>query len=101
MGWHDANAENATSEVARLAPNALGLYDMAGNVWEWTADGYDAAAYGAHQRENPLVAGQGLDRVARGGSWRSGADSLRCAYRLNVTAGHSTHDLGLRLLRVR
>jgi sulfatase modifying factor 1 len=65
--WYYANAEGATHPVARKRPNAFGLYDMSGNLWEWTGDWW--APYRADEAENPAGPDTGSYRVLRGGSW--------------------------------
>jgi formylglycine-generating enzyme required for sulfatase activity len=73
---------NAVVRVGSFPPNAWGLFDMHGNVWEWTNDGYD------EQR-----------KVIRGGSWRFNADSARCALRYHHRPQDRGDSLGLRLVR--
>ena len=65
----------STTPVGKYAPNGYGLYDMAGNVWEWCSDWYDNNYYSSSPRNNPPGAASGQFRVVRGGSW-SGLDYL-------------------------
>lgn len=74
-----------TAPVKSFKPNAWGLYDMCGNVWEWRLDRYDKD-YGANLNvvlRNPYVAPEGSLRVLRGGSWSYSAKCCRSAYRYN------------------
>ena len=71
-----------TSPVRSFDPNPWGLYDMAGNVWQWTADWFDADYYSASPVDDPTGPATGKERVVRGGSFRSEpAKHLRISYR--------------------
>jgi len=84
-----------TSPVGSFAPNPLGLYDMAGNVWEWCADWFDAEYYGTFNStaRNPKGPDSGTQRVLRGGSWNVNPYYLRCANRSwNVPTSRLNYD---------
>ena len=88
-----------TSPVGTFLPNPWGLYDMLGNVLEWTADAYDEKAYEKHKRDNPIMESEGASfRVLRGGSWGSIPAYVRCAARLRFRPDVSVTDTGQRLL---
>ncbi len=88
-----------TAPVGSYKPNAFGLYDMLGNVWEWCADIYASDAYSKHARDNPIYEGGGSCRVGRGGSWDDYARNCRCALRYCDSPGNRNVNLGFRLAR--
>jgi formylglycine-generating enzyme required for sulfatase activity len=80
--------------VGSFHPNAWGVFDMSGNVWEWTSDDY-ARYPGAVAPDNPaFAAGR---KVIRGGSWLFGADSARCGLRYTHRPQDRGPSLGVRL----
>ena len=81
--WYDANSGNTTHPVGAKKPNAWGLYDCHGNVWEWCGDWYDEYSHGRMPKADPTGPVTGAGRVLRGGSWDYGAGACRSACRGN------------------
>ncbi len=98
----DANISGGpgvTTEVGAYRPNAWGLYDTAGNVWEWCLDSYDADYYSSSPTENPRgPAAAGGSVVLRSGSWRSDAAYARSAIRLNLNPDFTRSGIGFRIV---
>jgi formylglycine-generating enzyme required for sulfatase activity len=97
VAWSAANSEESAQKVARKKANAWGLFDMLGNVAEWTADAY--GPYPRADETDPPGPRSGSQRVVRGGSWRSFPPALRCAARAGTPASYQLPHVGLRLVQ--
>ena len=91
-----------TSTVGNYMPNAWGLYDMHGNIWEWCLDWYqNGSSFSTNSVIDPLGPSNGNRRVARGGAWISGARVCRSAHREGwlPTIQYPTHGMRVRCYR--
>jgi formylglycine-generating enzyme required for sulfatase activity len=98
MGWYDKNSGHKTNPVGQKQPNAWGLYDMHGNVWEWCQDWYGENYYAQSPGADPQGPASGSGRVTRGGGWIGPAAHCRSAFRIRNAAGFR-YILGFRLAR--
>ena len=87
-------------KVGSYKPNAWGLYDMHGNVWQWTADWSDKEYYKESPKEDPQGPEKGKFRVLRGGSWGNVGWNCRAAYRGNVDPAGRDYNFGFRVVLV-
>jgi formylglycine-generating enzyme required for sulfatase activity len=97
--WHDNNSSGKSRPVGQKKPNSLGLYDMGGNVWEWTQDSYNKNAYKSYSKNNPVYEDRGEGRVLRGGSWYSQGKDVRSSNRYSRPASHKGGNVGFRVVR--
>ncbi|MBM4246570.1 MAG: formylglycine-generating enzyme family protein [Deltaproteobacteria bacterium] len=88
-------SQTFTMPVRSYAPNAFGLYDMHGNVWELCLDVF--APYTPGPATDPFVGG-GSNRVVRGGGWDSNSNALRSAHRVSANIGAMGFNLGFRVV---
>jgi len=97
-GWNRSNSGSKTHPVGQLKANALGLYDMHGNVWQWCQDNMREYGRPTTSLKNPTGLTQESARVLRGGSWLSYPDDCRSAYRYYYTPGLRINLIGFRIV---
>jgi len=97
--WYHENSGNETHPVGQKKPNAFGLYDMHGNVWEWCSDWYDANYYSNSSGVDPQGPASGQIRVLRGGSWFYIPWHCRSANRLRSTPDGRGDGSGFRVVQ--
>jgi formylglycine-generating enzyme required for sulfatase activity len=95
--WYEENSGGSTHPVGQKKPNAWGLYDIHGNVWEWVYDRY--GNYPPASVTDPTGPPSGASRVIRGGSWLNVQGDVRSAYRRKYNPGFWYHLMGFRLAR--
>jgi formylglycine-generating enzyme required for sulfatase activity len=96
--WFESNSKSQPNPVGEKLPNGFGLYDMHGNVFEWTQDCWNENYFNASSNATASLSGDCSKRVMRGGSWASKPEQLRSAARLSSAAADVRHsDLGFRV----
>jgi len=98
LAWYYKDHSSQVHRVMELEPNALGLYDMAGNLYEWCQDWYDFSYYEYSALENPMGPDTGRDKVIRGGSFTDDPFSLRVSFRFFRSPRAEQSYLGFRPL---
>jgi formylglycine-generating enzyme required for sulfatase activity len=97
IAWYSSNSGSATHPVGQKTANAWNLYDMLGNVWEWTQDW--KGDYSAGSQTDPQGPASGSSRVIRGGGWDDVASYARAGYRYYDPPDDRDYFLGFRPLR--
>jgi sulfatase modifying factor 1 len=94
-----AKPRSGTRAVGSYPPNAYGLHDVAGNVWEWVSDWYSSDYYSSSEPRDPTGPAAGTMRVVRGGSWvNDDVEMLRSAYRHQVPPDTYAYSIGFRIV---
>jgi uncharacterized repeat protein (TIGR02543 family) len=97
VAWFNTNSGGQTKPVGQKAPNALGIYDMNGNVSEWCWDWYGPYS-GAHEKD-PKGPAAGTERVRRGGAWSNSSTNVRSLVRNSFVPTNDTYVMGFRVAR--
>jgi len=98
-GWYEENSGGATYPSGQKEPNAWGLYDMSGNVWEWCHDWCEAGYYSESPASNPRGPETGITSIRRGGSWFTNELSCRSSNRGNAPPDCKSPTIGFRVVR--
>jgi len=102
--WFEKNSGGRPQAVGQKQPNAWGLYDICGNVWQWCNDFYKVDYYKESPEKDPRGPDEGQTKVVRGGAWRFKPETCRSGYRYNENPGYADvcfgYDIyGFRCLR--
>jgi formylglycine-generating enzyme required for sulfatase activity len=97
--WFTGNAKGNDPPVGKKKPNAWGLYDMHGYVWEWCQDSWHAGYQGAPEDARAWEDKDGKERVLRGGSWADRADRCRSAFRHHLAPEQRSEAIGFRCVK--
>ncbi|HTL58330.1 MAG TPA: formylglycine-generating enzyme family protein [Candidatus Limnocylindrales bacterium] len=87
--WFEKNSGGRPQPVGQKQPNAWGLYDICGNVWEWCNDFYKVDYYKESLQTDPRGPDEGQTKVVRGGAWRFKPENCRSGYRYNENPGYA------------
>ena len=98
VAWYTSNSGSKTHPVGQKQPNALGLYDLSGNVYEWCSDWSSSNYYSSSPSVNPQGPSGGSSRVIRGGSWYRYAQYCRVSGRYYYTPDYRNGNLGFRVV---
>lgn len=95
--WYEDNTDDMIMPTKLKKPNAIGAYDMGGNVWEWVEDYFDFEYYTISPKKDPFGADYSLFRVVRGGSMVDAPNKLRSTYRYGLEHNKRSLNVGFRL----
>lgn len=95
--WFEDNSDGDIHQVKLKKPNGLGLYDMSGNVWEWTEDYFDFDYYQVSPKNDPYGPDMSYWKVIRGGSFAEDPHKIRTLFRYALEPPARLHNVGFRL----
>lgn len=96
--WYKENSEKVTHNVGTKKPNAWGLYDMHGNIWEWCSDRYAESYENVPNDGSAHMVRSEKGMVLRGGAWSGKPENLRSASRINLGASSRNYFVGFRIV---
>ena len=96
--WYDGNSGGKTHPVGEKRPNAWGLHDTHGNLWEWCSDWYGGSYYEQSPDQDPEGTDEGVGRVFRGGCWYGILEDVRSARRNRFSPARRNDTYGCRLV---
>jgi formylglycine-generating enzyme required for sulfatase activity/AAA+ ATPase superfamily predicted ATPase len=99
LSSHSWFGQPTSQAVGQKQPNAFGLHDMLGNVWEWCSDWYDPKYYAKGDAESPMGPMQGTSRVLRGGAFNSNDEQCRVSTRSPLAPFDRYNSVGFRMVR--
>ena len=98
VAWYLSNTESK-QPVGIKKPNAIGLYDMSGNVWEWCSDWYHDDYFQIAESKNPQGPDYGTEKVVRGGSWFSNETFCNVSRRYKLKPDYRDTNFGFRCVK--
>ena len=101
LSWYKANSGKSPHNVGTKSPNAWGLFDLHGNVWEWCRDSWECwyGKFSGDPITDPAGPAKGRFKIYRGGGWFAGASYQRCASRMRAKPDSKSPDIGFRVAR--